>query len=362
VRGGAEELLGSIVARADPARVEFTVACIAPGPFVDDLERAGARVVRMDAQRLRYPWAWARTVRALAALARDHDAVLSWQVKGNYYGTPAAKMAKKPSAWWDHGIRPARGEPGFVLEALLPRAPRADVVVTSSAAAAARHRGGRAILPGIDLSPYATPDRAHARSLLQIADEPAVGIVGRLQPWKGQHIFLRAAALVAESHPRALFFVIGGTPGGFSAGYPAHLQNLVRQLGIEERVWFMGQRPDVPSLLPGLDVFALASFDEPFGLVTVEAMAAGAPVVATRSGGTPEILLDGVTGQLVPNGDELQMARAIEAYLDDPARAGRIAAAARARAFDAFDVTRFVREVEDLAVELAGRDRSEKRA
>jgi len=359
VRGGAEEMLESFLVRADPARVEVTVACLADGVFTDELEAVGARVERLHAQRLRYAWDWARVVRALARLAREHDAVLSWQVKGHFYGTPAARRAHVPVAWWDHGIRPPKGDPRYRKESVLPRALHADVVVASSRAAAVRHPGGRTIHPGIDLGPYAHPQRARARALLHLeGDEPAIGVVGRLQPWKGQHVFLQAAARIAERHPRARFVVIGGTPGGFSAEYPERLRALVRELGIEDRVWFAGQRSDVPLILPGLDVFVLPSFDEPFGLVTVEAMAAGVPVVATHTGGTPEIVNDGESGLLVTPGDDAGIAQAVERYLEAPSFAGRIAAAGRARAFERFGVTRYVREVEDFVIELAaGRSR-----
>jgi glycosyltransferase involved in cell wall biosynthesis len=274
-------------------------------------------------------------------------------VKGHYYGTPAARLARKPVAWWDHGIRPAKGEPRYAVDNLLPASLRADLVVTSSAASGARHRNNRVILPGIPLDPYAAPDRERARALLDLApDERAIGIVGRLQPWKGQHLLLRAAPEVLARFPRARILVIGDAVGGFSATYPAELRALAADLRIDQRVTFLGHRTDVPALLPGLDVFTMASVAEPFGLVTVEAMAAGVPVVATRTGGTPEIVTDGVEGLLVEPGHVRALADAIIEILADPARAATMAAAGRSRAFAAFDITRYVRQIEDLVTEM----------
>jgi glycosyltransferase involved in cell wall biosynthesis len=304
---------------------------------------------------LRYPWAWARAVSRLRRLARRHHVVLSWQVKGNYYGTPAARLARKPSAWWDHGIRPRRGEKRYWIDNVLPRMPKADLVIASSQAAADRHENGRAIHPGISLEPYRFPDRAGARELLQVSSEPVVAIVGRLQPWKGVHVFLRAAAHVAETHPDTRFVVVGGTPGGFDTDYPDRLRALAKRLDIESVVWFTGQRDDVPRLLPGFDVFVNATNGEPFGLVTVEAMAAGVPVVATAAGGTLEIITDRETGLLVAPGDHESMGAAISKLLDDRQIAARIARAGRARAFEHFGAERFVRETEDLVMELASR-------
>ncbi|MCA1830045.1 MAG: glycosyltransferase family 4 protein [Actinomycetota bacterium] len=330
------------------------MACLQDGPYTDDLERAGVRVVRLRARRLRYVWMWGLTVARLARLALDHDVLLSWQVKGNYYGTPAARIARKPVAWWDHGIRPARGERRYLIDNKLPSVTNADLVVTSSEASAVRHRRARVILPGIPLEPFVNAARENARALLSLSPvDQAVGIVGRLQPWKGQHVFLRAAARVHERFPRARFLVIGGTPGGFSAGYPAELSSLVRELGIADRVDFLGHRDDIPALLAGLDVFVLASFGEPFGLVTVEAMASGVPVVATDAGGTREILTDPSLGALVPPGDEAAMADAIIRYLAEPEYAAGVAVAARADVVKRFDIARYVREIEDLVIEMA---------
>ncbi len=357
VRGGAEESLLEFLTRSDTQRVVTTVACLADGPYPDDLEAAGVPVVRLRAQRLRYVWMWALTVWRLARLARRHDVVLSWQVKGHYYGTPAARLARRPVAWWDHGIRPARGEDRYWIDNRLPASVRADLVVCSSAASAARHARSRAILPGIPLDPTVAADRGAARATLGVGDdEVALGIVGRLQPWKGQHVFLRAAPAILERYPRARFLVIGGAVGGFSASYPAELERLAADLGIADRVSFLGQRDDVPALLAGLDVFVLASFSEPFGLVTVEAMASCVPVVATDAGGTREIVTDGETGLLVPVDDPPAIASAVSRYLDDRGFARGVAKAGKAVALDRFDISRYVREIEDLVRELAGRN------
>ena len=348
-------MLLSFLRRVDRARVVPVVACLTDGPFVREVGLTGTRVLHVHAGRLRHPWSWAGAVGRIATVARHAHVVLSWQVKGHYYGTPAARLARVPCAWWDHGIRPARGEPRYAVDARLPASIPADLVVCSSFAAAARHVRARVIHPGISLEFYERVSRPNARARLGIPEgAPVVGIAGRLQPWKGQHVFLRAASRVAASHRDARFVVIGGTPGGFSAAFPEHLSRLAADLGIADRVSFLGHRDDVPALLPGLDVFVNASDAEPFGIVTVEAMAAGVPVVGTNSGGTPEIIDDGATGVLVPSRDDAAMAVAIERYLDDGSFAATIAAAGRARAFERFSEDRMTRDIEALAEELAG--------
>ena len=347
VRGGAEECLVELVTRADPAKLSITVACLADGPFVDDLEALGAAVVHLRAQRLRYVWMWALTVWRLARLARKHDVVLSWQVKGNYYGAPAGRLARKPVTWWDHGIRPAKGEPRYWVDNVLPSLTRADVIFTSSAVSASRHQRSKAILPGIPLEPYANPDRARARELLGVGhDEIVLGIVGRLQPWKGQQVLLEAMPAILERFPSAVAVIVGGVLGGLSAGFDLELHALADRLGIAGSVRFLGQRDDVADLLPGFDRFIQASYGEPFGLVTLEAMAAGLPVIATAAGGTLEIITDGVDGLLTPVGDARKLAETVVGSLEDPDRAARIAAAGRSRVFEHFGADRYVREIE----------------
>lgn len=348
VRGGAEQMLLDLCVRA--SRLDPLVVSLAPGPFPDELVKAGVRHELVDARRLRYPWAWARTVGTIAALARDAALVFSWQVKGQYYGTPAARRARTRAAWWDHGIRPRLGQRRYVIDGVLPRSMRADLVVCSSLAAASEHRGAIAIHPGIDAGRFERTSRAEARERLGVADDvEAIGISGRLQPWKRQHEFLRAAPEIVRRHPRARFFVIGGTPGGFSAGYAESLHRMAAQLGIADRVTFTGQIEDVATVLPGLDVAVHASSDEPFGLVVLEAMAAGVPVVAHPSGGVPEIVANGEHGLLTAD-----IANGVNAYLDDPGFAARMAGAARERARTAFSVDRFVRDTEGAVVSLVG--------
>lgn len=346
IRGGAEQMLAAFLGGFDPSRIEATVACLAPGPFPDELSAAGHRVRMIDAGRMRQVHRYPGVVRALAGLARDADVVCSWQVKGHYYGTPAARLARKPALWWDHGIRPVRGEQSAFAGGTIPRFVPAHLVLTSSRAAAQRHGHAIAIHPGIDVETFASARvalRESSRAAFGAAsDEPLVGIVGRLQPWKGQHVFLRAAARVAAAHPRARFVIAGDATGGFSAGYPAELRALAVELGIEDRVVFAGERNDVPAVLAALDVFVHASVEEPFGIVIVEALAAGVPVVATRGGGVGEIVTDGDDGYLIECGNDEEMAARIDALLSDAALAQRIASAGRTRAREAFTAQRMI--------------------
>lgn len=352
VRGGAEESLLELVTRSQ--RVDFTLACLADGPYVDDLEAAGVNVVRLRAKRLRYPHSYLRTTIQLARLAFENDVVLGWQVKANYYGTPAARIAGRPVAWWDHGIRPDRGEPRYFIDNALPSWTYADLVLTSSAASASRHPRSKSILPGIPLDRFSAPDRRRGRELLGVGDDALVlGFVGRLQPWKGAHVLIEALPAIRQQHPEARVVIVGSDVGGFSEGYPAELERLVLEHGVDDAVEFLGYREDVDQLLPGFDRFIQASVGEPFGLVTVEAMASGVPVIATASGGTLEIIDDGETGTLVPPMDAGALASAVLSSIENPSRTRLMADQAVTRVRERFAIARYVREIEDTLIALS---------
>jgi glycosyltransferase involved in cell wall biosynthesis len=197
-----------------------------------------------------------------------------------------------------------------------------------------------------------------APSPTKCAGPPVIGILGRLSPWKGQHIFLQAAALVRHQFPEAKFQIIGSSlfqeagqlPGG---SYEAELRDLAGQLGLESSVEFTGFRSDVAAAVDGLTVLVHAStVGEPFGQVVIEGMMAGKPVVATAGGGVPEIIEDGVSGILVPMGEVKPMAGAIMRLLESPQAAGHMGQAARARVLDRFTIQHTVDKVEGVYTAL----------
>ena len=171
-----------------------------------------------------------------------------------------------------------------------------------------------------------------------------IGLIGRISPWKGQHIFLQAAAHVFKRFPNARFVIIGAALFG---EYDQEVRRLPKRLGIEDVVEFAGFRSDIDQVIAGLDLVVHASTTgEPFGQVIIEGMAAGKPIVATNGGGVPEIVEDGSTGILVPMGDAQAMADAICKILADPARALEMGIRGRQRAENHFTVELTASKVE----------------
>ncbi len=173
-----------------------------------------------------------------------------------------------------------------------------------------------------------------------------IGLIGRISPWKGQHIFLQAAARVYQKFPEARFFIVGSALFG-EAEYDRKVRSLTESLGISDLVTFTGFRKDVQNMIADMDLIVHASTTgEPFGQVIIEGMAAGKPVIATDGGGVPEIVEDGKTGILVPMGDVQAMADAIGRMLADPALAADMGARGRERVRDYFTIERKARNVE----------------
>jgi glycosyltransferase involved in cell wall biosynthesis len=163
---------------------------------------------------------------------------------------------------------------------------------------------------------------------------PHIGFFAHIIPWKGQHIFLDAAALVARRFPSARFYVVGATAAGVPQSYVESLHARADKPPLAGRVQLMGARSDVAPWMAAMDVVVHASVaPEAFGLVIAEGMALGKLVVAADRGAPPELVTPGVTGYMAPAGDPQALARVLEHVLErkDPEVGRRAAAVARAR-------------------------------
>ncbi len=206
----------------------------------------------------------------------------------------------------------------------------------------------RRVYYGIDLGkfPVALADtaaRAIRRDLDVPADAPFLLCVARLDPQKGHPVLLDAMSLLLQRDPTARLVLVGA---GQQAGddYVAALHRRAAAPDLDGKVIFAGERTDVPRLMAACDVFVMASLWEGFGLVFLEAMAAGKPVVATRVSAVPEVVIDGVTGLLVPPEDPPALAGALHRLCDDAAERRRLGAAGYQRVREHFTADRMVDE------------------
>lgn len=195
--------------------------------------------------------------------------------------------------------------------------------------------------------PDAAVDRAALRARLGLDPAaPALACVGRLGPEKGVADLLAAAARLRPRLPDLQVLVIGD--GGGDPRHPAELRAMAGAAGLAGAVRFLGYRDDAADLAAACDIQVVPSHAEPFGLVVLEALARGVPVVATRAGGVPEVVADGVHGVLVPPGDPEALAAALGGLLADPERRARLARAGRARVAAEFSLERMVSRTEEI--------------
>ncbi len=325
-------------------RVNAHVILGEDGPFAVRLQEAGvsvevlpidaaARDLRKDTVRVGGPspaalLGTAGHVGRLALRLRSlrPDIVHTNSLKSGVYGSLAARAAGVPVVWHvrdriaeDYLPRPAVR----LMRRLIRRLPNA-VVANSSATLQTLGPGGRGALRCV------IPDSVElsARPRNTSGEEPTFGIVGRLAPWKGQDLFLRAfAAAFPDGGARA---VVVGTAMFGEESYERELPGLAARLGLSERVEFRGFREDVWDELASFDVLVHASITpEPFGQVVLEGMAAGLPVIAPDEGGPATMITDGETGVLFRSREQDSLAAAMLALGGDEAARERLGAAAQ---------------------------------
>jgi glycosyltransferase involved in cell wall biosynthesis len=168
-------------------------------------------------------------------------------------------------------------------------------------------------------------------------------IIARLHPEKGHSYLFQALPEIRRRVHKPVRLIVAGT-GPFDAAY----RDEVRELGCEEMVSFAGFRKDSADLMAAADLVVLPSVAEAFGLVLTESLYLGTPVVATRVGGIPEIVDDGVDGLLVPPGDSAALADAIVELLNDDGRRKRMAGAGREKVLGRFRFEDMVRSYESI--------------
>lgn len=200
----------------------------------------------------------------------------------------------------------------------------------------------QAISNGIDLSAFSKipqePDKWKGAQL-------RLGIAGRLNKEKGHDVLLACFESLATKYPNIELKIAGDGP------LLPELQSKVKKMKLDERIHFLGYQDDIADFLSKIDIFVLSSHYEGFGLVLVEAMAAGLPIVATDVGGVREVVSDGETGIIVPPGSISELCLGIEYFIQNPNLAYEYGQKGRVRSNAKFSVSKMVKEHEKLYLE-----------
>lgn len=355
--GGAEAMLQGVLEGAADGEHELEVVFFEDGPWPEELREAGLRVEVIHAGRLRQVHRWLATVVKLARLlrARKPDVILNWAAKTQLYGSPAAVLAGMSDrvVWWQQAI-PRRSW----LDGSATLLPAAAVGCYSQVSVRAQQRlfPSRRTFAVAAGSPV--PDTSAGPAKLELpADVPIVGLVGRLQPWKGQDQLLRAHAILHARGHRMHAVIVGGDSYGLSPEYAASLEPLIRQLGLEDAVTMTGEVPDAGPYIELMDIVVNASDPEPFGIVILEGMARGVAVVAVNSGGPAEFVEDRRTGMLARSGQPEALADALEPLLVSPELRREIGEAGRERYLQEYTTAAMRRRFFARLEEAVGRKR-----
>jgi glycosyltransferase involved in cell wall biosynthesis len=333
-----EKLLVDFARHTDRGRFELEfVSLCGRGPLAEDLESCGWSVTALDAR----PGVRPSLILRLARLFRSGniDVVHTHNTKPLLYGSLAARLAGvRRVVHSRHGQRYHASRRQTALFRLATHLTNCVVCVSNDSAQLSAKEGTaqkkiRTVWNGIDIwrFAYAGPKPGG----------PAV-MVGRLSPEKNVDGLLRAAALAGQMSPSFRLMIAGDGPCS------ADLKELAAELALGDRVRFLGEVRDVPALLLGAGLFVLPSLTEGISLTLLEAMARGLPVVTTRVGGNPEVVVEGETGFLVAPRAPVELARAMIALHLAPDVGRQMGIAGRARVERHFDIRRTVRAFESL--------------
>ncbi len=358
LKGGGVETGTVDMARGLMAQGHRAIVISSGGPLVKELEAAGAIHYTLPIHR-KLPWIALKQVPRVAELIESHgvDVIHARSRVPAIIGYLAWRKAACKASFRMGGRQQL---PVFITTAhgYYSKHPFSAVMgwgrwVIANSESIARHMIDdfhvpsdkiRFIPRGVDLEKYQWREpRAES-----VKGDWVISCIGRITPIKGHRDLIRAFAAVAKTFPKARLRIIGGADARHQ-NYLQELKQLVLKLSLEDRVEFSGHEPNIPLALAQSDLMVLPSTcQEAFGRVLIEAGASGVPVVATRVGGIPEVILDKKTGLIVPPQDPVALASAMNTLLKDRALALTLARENRRRVETVYPMARMVRQTMEV--------------
>jgi glycosyltransferase involved in cell wall biosynthesis len=349
--GGGEISLLLLLEGLDRARWRPVVVVPGEGSVADRCRALGlpTHVIPLPGLR-RFRGGVIRAVLSLKRLLAETGAQLLHAngSRAMLYAGVAGWLGCRPVLWH---VRVADRDP--LLDPVLARLARR--IVVNSRAVAGRFSGAAArrvtcVYNGVDLKQFSPrPPRPGMRQAAGVSGQgPVIVSVGRFVAYKGYDHLIEAARLLKEDRPDVEWVIAG------DGELRGALEAQCRRHGLAGQVHFLGWRDDLPDVLSLADLCLFPAVGEHFGRVLIEAMAMGKPVIATASGGVPEIVVDGKTGLLVPPADPAALAGAARALLADSEMRRRLGAAGRARVETEFGLARHAAAIEAVYRECTG--------
>jgi glycosyltransferase involved in cell wall biosynthesis len=345
------------------------VSCPRRGRFVEELQKIGVETEIVSYHRKILALSrsgngihiWGRpfsllslapTILTLKNLINDKGIhlIVTNGIKCHFMGSIVSSITRTKLVWHVRDVI----EPGWLkwMAWSVGRFSPDKIITNSRAVGSVFSNNGKTetIYNGIDL-PHFNPriDGGIIRSEFKIGkDTKLIGTVGHLAPLKGYEELVGAIGEVLRGGFDVKLAVVGDAIYPHSKRYQQRLLSLLDSSGLEDRVIFTGFREDIQELLASFDIFVLPSRSEGFGRANLEAMAMGKPVISTNVGGVPEVVLDGVTGILVPPGNSNALFRAIVRLLDDPHMRETMGREGRKRVEERFTLQGHVQRIQEI--------------
>ena len=312
--GGSERQFSLLACALGSGDFQIRLGCLKrKGAFLE----AVSEIAEFDRGRSFYTFQAQRTSLALGRYLRTHEIVIahSFDFYANVMLIPAARLAGVPVVIGSHR------QLGDLLTSCKYHVQNGlfrlcDRVVCNSRAAADRLLQQGLSERRVVVIPNGLPDEAFAEVGQALPRTPGtlrVGMIARMNdPCKNHSTFLRVAARLSPKFPTLEFLLVGDGP------LRPKLEKMALELGLGDRIRFLGERHDLPAVLAAMDISVSLSSSESLSNAILESMAAGVPVVATRVGGNPELVREGETGFLVPPDNEGRFVEALQLLLTEP--------------------------------------------
>jgi glycosyltransferase involved in cell wall biosynthesis len=357
---GGERRPLTLAKHLDRSRFGFAVCVIerASESATLELERSDCPLYSLNLSRRLYnPFSSIRILYRLYQLFSriKPDVVQSHALHANLFARPAAKWAGVRSIVSTENVLPdverdrlrrALNAPLHALNKLLDRSTD-GIVAASEYVRRWKDPGGRSqkirvIAPPLDLDAFTSAAASSQSRPVRKRGAPVLGVVGRLSREKGHRFLIAAMPEIVAQEPEAQLLVVGAGP------LEAELRAQVEAFGLAKRVRFLGHLQDVRTAYSRMDMLVVPSLSEAFPLVALEGMVMELPIVGAAAGGISEIILDGVTGLLVPPGDSAALGRACRYLLGHPDVGREMGQRGRRRVLDEFHPTQFIARHEEL--------------
>lgn len=339
-RGGGEMMLLDLLEHGRGLGINWFVIFLESGTMVSQVKTLGIGTHIIESGQLRQVGKWWSTIQNIRQIIKQQsiEAIVGWMWKGHLYTGIAAQLSKIPEVWYQL----ENPQELTFLKRLANRVPTQAVITLSKSGQVAQSQltpqyPVKLVYPGADLDRF-KPEKLESiqetRQKLGLPTNiPIIGIIGRLQRWKGMHVLVEAMPKILEKHPSIKCLIVGGEHH-FEPEYQDYVKQRINALHVNDNIDMVGLQRNIPEWMQAMDIVIHASDHEPFGIVVIEAMSMGKPIVASASGGPTEIITPGVDGLLAPYGDASKLASSVIQYLDDRDYATKLGLAASHRSSD----------------------------